>query len=728
MAEIINGLNKIEQITLGEAVFGNGLNERLEQIDDNFQSIITSEYLKGDSGTSFGYATFSRKLVRDKNGNIIYEENNRPKYNIVEPNGIYWGKSELDINVVLQNIIATIDAKLEVQNQMEDTLEFEFTFIYEIINGKKNAKSSLPFVYYDPSIYGVSQNLEHEDYSCIVIFDDDFKKLNAFPTIYYNKDDDKFYWKINGIETKLTATGPKGERGSSGGFNIVTIGTNYTENDNVKEYTIEKFLYQDPDDNTYRFINISDVNEEDRQIAAEVLTHGSPCIVLQNTTSEPFIAIGPVNLYGHDSNGNMIYYVRIWDELTINNSIDASLLMGIFDQMGPGSPLRGLYVPDIMKRGNFTFYTGPQNDATLYLRHLDSGGDTLDESIFDIENLKSKHITTDGIFSIDGKPGLIEWDGQTFLYGEINMRPTPFTMLLRDDDNGNHPNNQIIIFDNNSLTIECRGDNSRLKLNDCAMEINGTDVYIKKGTTLNIAELPSGTGSASLGIHTSTTFTKGATFSKGTLKIQDRAKIDITGEFDDGDSTINLMLATGQAKIAESNIILNNDTIEATNVNITGSMAGNINLSGDISFNNSGNNDYSAVFNTPMKFNNGMFALGGINIYNMKVLFNSGSSNESDQVTYNGQFNPKAGDLIILQSGTISSTGSLYIGTLSKASWNKLIYNDITIQLVDRTNYTNISNVFIPNRGLTFLSIYKYDTIGRCVYCIPIFSSLGVSI
>jgi hypothetical protein len=324
MAEITNGLNKIEPITLGEAVFGNGLNERLEQIDDNFQSIITSEYLKGDSGTSFGYATFSNE-DGFTNPTDIFVDN-------TSPNSI----SLTDLYVVLCNVIG----------RDVDLGKFEFTFIYEIINGKKIAKSSLPFVYYDPSIYGISQDLEQGDRSCVVIYDNGkFKKLNAFPTIYYNKEDDKFYWKINGIETKLTATGPKGERGLAGGFNIVTVGTNYTENNNIKEYTIEKFLYQDPVNNTYRFVDISEVDEEDQQIAEKVLIQDSPCIVLQNTSSEQFIAIGPVNLNGYDSNGNIIYYVRIWDELAISHSMDASLLMQIFDKMGPGGPLRGLYIP-----------------------------------------------------------------------------------------------------------------------------------------------------------------------------------------------------------------------------------------------------------------------------------------------------------------------------------------------------------------------------------------------
>lgn len=576
MAEIINGLNKIEQITLGEAVFGNGLNERLEQIDDNFQSIITSEYLKGDSGASFGYATFSRKLVRDKNGNIIYEENNRPKYNIVEPNGIYWGKSELDIDYVSQNIIAAIGAKPEVQNQMEDTLEFEFTFIYEIINGKKNVKSSLPFVYYDPSIYGVSQNLEHEDYSCIVIFDDDFKKLNAFPTIYYNKDDDKFYWKINGIETKLTATGPKGERGPAGGFNIVTIGTNYTLTDNIKEYTIEKFLYQDPEDDTYRFIDISVADEYDRQIAAEILVQDSPCIVLQNTSSEKFIAIGPVNLNGHDSDGNMIYYVRIWDELAISHSINAALLMQIFDQMGPESPLRGLYIPDLIHNGGkHMFYTkGDANNVNdnkiLYLRHIDSEGEDLGDSVLDCQALKSNSIVTKviearNIYCDWQEQGDFEWVGNIMLTGGMSMKPMPLQMIFTNDKSGNQPDNYIYIDKDNTLTIGCLGAGSQLKFENCVTtgnvalgRANASDfltidhAYLElKSSYINggayfYGPFKLGSGQLNSPLYTRSKFSGGAIFTRETVENEiangpfDIGGSKFTGDFGIEDSTVNI--------------------------------------------------------------------------------------------------------------------------------------------------------------------------------------------
>lgn len=362
MAEIINGLNKIEQITLGEAVFGNGLNERLEQIDDNFQSIITSEYLKGDRGISFGYATFD---------------------NAEYPTDIY---DIHDIPITYEMV------KDELQKVIgKDIDDFSFTFIYEIINGKKIVKSSLPFIYYDPAIYGIDQNLMQEDRSCVIIYDNGkFKKLNAFPTIYYNEEDDAFYWKINGIETKLTATGPKGERGFNSSANIVKFLPEIGTVNNQEVYIIDEFLYENGEE--YEWLSTSD----DR--TSTILKNNGPCLgIYKNESSNIEVIIGPVNIGVLDNDNIEIYYATKYASVNIETSLNLTNLDNLLSQISSYDTLKYLYVPGRLTR--HILQSNPTDDKVARLACVDKDGNNVSESIIDIQygTTRVKNLEADNI-------------------------------------------------------------------------------------------------------------------------------------------------------------------------------------------------------------------------------------------------------------------------------------------------------------------------------------------
>lgn len=534
MAEIVNGLNKIEQITLGEAVFGNGLNERLEQIDDNFQSIITSEYLKGDSGTSFGYATFSNKLE------------------FVNPTQIYHittnNEEVLDVDGI-KNSLTTVIGK--------DVGEFEFTFIYEIINGKKIAKSSLPFVYYDPSIYGISQDLEQGDCSCIVIFDGEFKKLNAFPTIYYNKEDDKFYWKINGIETKLTATGPKGERGLAGAFNIVFVRKD-EENEggeNECKYIIEKFLYQDPKTHGYSWIVIdANMPEEDKRIAEDVLRPGSPCIALWGegveTVNEEtgeneitsIIVVGPIIL--QEEENNSIYYVQVWDHMSIQHNMNASLLVDILNNIDPQGVLKGLYVPTVDKQHNYLLHT--DNDDVLNISYTDNQFNPEDDGKVRIPKLLCNDIDFNGV--------RLMADSGT---GDLNIISSNRAIKINNVDiSYNNLCNGFLQADDFTFV-----GNINLKNGPKSVTINNGHIKTKDHIQLG-GKIPDHDIDTQFKI-------------KDSKIIMEDSNINIKGK---GDSNVDLIFTEGQARVSDSNIFsINNqididrDTINvgSSNINLT---------------------------------------------------------------------------------------------------------------------------------------------------------------
>ena len=501
MAEIINGLTEIKPIILNEANFGNNLNERLEAIDDNFESIISSEYLKGAPGKSFGYATFSNKqdFINPKNiwiksGNINQMINGHLVREYLL-NAIY-GDNYTNLNE---------DEKLN--------FEFEFTFIYEVKDNKNIVRSSLPFVYYDKSIYDLNDKVLNEfteDYSCVIIFDnDEFKKLNSFPTIYYNSEREEFCWEINGIKTQLTATGPKGPRGLNSSMNIVKVSKPESMENGI-QWQIDSFLYQNPNDNTYEWKDINEyVDENDKALASEVLTLGSPCIALSKygdhikltesaelpevqSTEDPtendesYIIIGQVDI--REQNG--LYYIITWEEMTIENSISETSLMNIFDSISSNSLLKGLYVPDLRGNGKHMFYAegDPDNDNNiLYLRHVDNEGETLDNSsILNCENLKSNTIET-GSITCDiieslSENGHIDYAGQ-----EISMSSNDFTIKINNKGDiilrENAPLN-ITMLDNASININDRQNNPLIEYKTNKLTIN-EDISVSEQTVLN---------------------------------------------------------------------------------------------------------------------------------------------------------------------------------------------------------------------------------------------------
>jgi hypothetical protein len=401
MAEIINGLNKIEQITLGETVFGNGLNERLEQIDDNFQSIITSEYLKGDSGVSFGYATFD---------------------STEDPTDIY---DIHDIPITYEMVMR------ELQNVIgKDIDDFSFTFIYEIINGKKIVKSSLPFIYYDPAIYGINQNLDQEDKSGVIIYDNgEFKKLNAFPTIYYNEEDDAFYWKINGIETKLAATGPKGERGFNSSANIVKFLPEIGKVNDQEVYIIDEFLYEDGEN--YVWLSTSDNK------ASEILKNNGPCLgIYKNESSNIEVIIGPVNIGVLDNDNIEIYYATKYASVNIETSLNLTNLDNLLSQISSHDTLKYLYVPGRTTR--HILQSTQANDNIARLACIDKNGNNVPGSMIDIQygtthikNLEADNITNTKFESIQfgNERGVI------YNHGDMPLEEYFTTLLIEYNTN-----------------------------------------------------------------------------------------------------------------------------------------------------------------------------------------------------------------------------------------------------------------------------------------------------
>lgn len=188
-------LTNIDAINLLNGDIGGQLNERLGSIQTNFQSIVNQNYLKGCQGESI--VTQAVKL--EENGALLNTFVNLICANL--PGEVSYQTTQKDR--VRQNII---DKEIVIiKGTNEDTY-----------------MSAIPFVYKDNTdSTNISNPEDYLDLSCILYYDhieDAWKKINTFPTIYFDNEIQKYCWNINGVKTQLPAEGvpgPIGLKGSS---------------------------------------------------------------------------------------------------------------------------------------------------------------------------------------------------------------------------------------------------------------------------------------------------------------------------------------------------------------------------------------------------------------------------------------------------------------------------------------------------------------------------------
>ena len=196
---------RIDSIELRDAEYGRHLNDRLESINANFETIISSDYLRGDDGVSVG----------------------------VEP----WVINTANLNSEEQTYIDQIITAILKLNTGSGKNEQLAEGIKEYLNGKTihlikketgELLSSLPFTYIDQRFSELKEiqdkDLENmfkdvRDLSCIIHYDNgEFKAIQSFPTIYWDSslDGGDLCWMINGEKTGLSCRGPQGANGISG--------------------------------------------------------------------------------------------------------------------------------------------------------------------------------------------------------------------------------------------------------------------------------------------------------------------------------------------------------------------------------------------------------------------------------------------------------------------------------------------------------------------------------
>ena len=196
----IFGLNPIEGIELNSGQYGVDLSGRLADINENFNKIIESDFLRGAPGRSISISTWvfndetketpmGQSLVDAIMSNNLGQESNALKSSIID------GLNNKEIKVIYDEAGTIV--------------------------------SSLPFTFIDKRFYDgktLDKNLANEtDLSCVLVYETTtnsggFVAAQTFPTLYWDAglDGGNFCWKINGQKTGLPCKGPQGNDGSGG--------------------------------------------------------------------------------------------------------------------------------------------------------------------------------------------------------------------------------------------------------------------------------------------------------------------------------------------------------------------------------------------------------------------------------------------------------------------------------------------------------------------------------
>ena len=195
-------IKPISSPLLNSTNYGSNINEVIRNIDDNFTILSNRDFVKGDKGNSINVQTV----------------------NVIEEPSILNGLKNA-VKRQFNNTPKKID-NIDVMDWFDDP--GTITLIFEKNDSEEILISSLPYVFKDKRFSNIAnasnvENYDNEtDYSCAIYYNNsEFIAVQEFPTLYFDAEQGCFCWKINGVETGLEATGPKGENGENGVFKIV---------------------------------------------------------------------------------------------------------------------------------------------------------------------------------------------------------------------------------------------------------------------------------------------------------------------------------------------------------------------------------------------------------------------------------------------------------------------------------------------------------------------------
>lgn len=211
-------LEKINELNFNSSQIGTDINEAFRNIDYNFKSIIQSEYLKGATGDSINIVEYD-----------FDEEDQEEEVYVLEGGQLTLLTTE-ELKKQIQGCILSDITDINVKDIDQQRIELEgrISLLCQKNGGKNVMQSALPYIFIDTQyldhVSPITTNIDdstppcpNQDLSCIIYFQNNsFHKSLSFPQLYYDTDRNDLCWKINGVETKIIAKGPRGEKGSAG--------------------------------------------------------------------------------------------------------------------------------------------------------------------------------------------------------------------------------------------------------------------------------------------------------------------------------------------------------------------------------------------------------------------------------------------------------------------------------------------------------------------------------
>jgi hypothetical protein len=240
--------------------YGENIDDQFRNIDANFKHIVGTDFLKGNDGVS-AYAS-SIKLVENDNNllGLFLNGVDQTKHSIYTQikNAIYnktrnkhsFVENKYNEDVAFDSVT---NNKGEEINWFDNLIEAEIVIFYELNSrGERHIISILPFNFLDARFCNINYNnipdindlnpLKQNPYETIYDMSGtillernsynqlEFNISENMPTLYYNENvndsNDKkgtFCWRINGHETGIPATGPRGDVGKTSKIYFVAI-------------------------------------------------------------------------------------------------------------------------------------------------------------------------------------------------------------------------------------------------------------------------------------------------------------------------------------------------------------------------------------------------------------------------------------------------------------------------------------------------------------------------
>lgn len=249
-------LREITAPGLNQAGYGAQMKQTFKNIDDNFKILGNRDFVKGDQG----YSLRSTSIPLIDGENRFTEEGIQVLKTILKINGVDGSFLDAFVSHSKESVAEALDAcgnisVHSVGDKETDPENYHSMIDYitpscvinkiEVYDPANTTDSEVigttnDFVFKDARFVhaGNYQNADYSDlfdYTCTVhlailehtvdgqtVYELGYQVLQNYPTLYYDREQGNFCWKVFGVETGIIAQGPKGTDGSKAAMHIVS--------------------------------------------------------------------------------------------------------------------------------------------------------------------------------------------------------------------------------------------------------------------------------------------------------------------------------------------------------------------------------------------------------------------------------------------------------------------------------------------------------------------------